>query len=179
MVNNNSILWMLILMGLAIAILMGCGAKGRPAEFNQTAGEMKEGPGVLTGEEGALVVYDSKRGGAFPQFKGNKTIDASGKDDKDEESQQASKKADQDASTASDSSAESPQIAAGQTSAGKQVTPEAAREFQEFQEWKKEQQEFREFQEWKKTSKGAAEYREFLEWKEWKTYQEWKKQQGQ
>jgi hypothetical protein len=164
MYNNQSTLWMLLGIGLAIAVLMGCGAKGQPAEFEQTAGEMKEGPGVLTGEEGALVVYDSNRGGAFPQFKGQQS-EAGPKE--------ASEKADTDASAAS------PQIAAGQTSTGTQVSPEAAREFQEFQEWKREQQAFREFQEWKKTAQGAAEYKEFLEWKEWKSYQEWKKQQGQ
>jgi hypothetical protein len=170
MYNNQSTLWMLLGIGLAIAVLMGCGAKGQPAEFNQTAGEMKEGPGVFTGEEGALVVYDSERGGAFPQFKGQQS---------EADSKEASEKADKAASTASETSAASPQIAAGQTSTGTQVSPEAAREFQEFQEWKKEQQAFREFQEWKKTAQGAAEYKEFLEWKEWKSYQEWKKQQGQ
>ncbi len=170
MQNARTILWALFGIGLAAAILMGCGAKGQPAEFEQTAGEMKKGPGVLTGEEGALVVYDSKRGGAFPQFKGDKSK---------EDSKAASEKSDKDASTASETAAESPQMAAGQTTTGAQVTPEAARDFQEFQEWKKEQQAFREFQEWKKTGQGAAEYKEFLEWKEWKSYQEWKKQQGQ
>ncbi|MGD2098175.1 MAG: hypothetical protein PVG35_11370 [Desulfobacterales bacterium] len=168
MFHNKSALWMCLWMGLAAALLMGCG--GKPAEFKQTAGEMKEGPGVLTGEEGALVVYDSKRGGAFPQFKGDKS---------EEGSKEASEKAGPNKSTASDKTAASTQIAAGQTSTETQVTPEAAREFQEFQEWKKEQQAFREFQEWKKTAQGAAEYKEFLEWKEWKSYQEWKKQQGQ
>ena len=170
MLNHKSTLWILLGIGLLVAALMGCGAKGQPAEFEQTAGEMKKGPGVLTGEEGALVVYDSKRGGSFPQFKGQKS-EASTKD--------ASEKADKDASTVLETSAKSPQIAAGQSSTGTQVTPEAAREFQEFQEWKKEQQAFREFQEWKKTAQGAAEYKEFLEWKEWKSYQEWKNQQGQ
>ena len=168
--KNQSTLWMLFLIALAAALLTGCGAKGQPAEFKQTAGEMKEGPGVFTGEEGALVVYDSKQGGAFPQFKGNKS---------EEGSKEASEKAGEAAPPASGTSAESSQIAAGQTSTGEQVTPEAAKDFQEFQEWKKEQRAFREFQEWKKTSQGAAEYKEFLEWKEWKSYQEWKKQQEQ
>ena len=166
--NNKSTLWMLLWMGLAVAILIGCG--GKPAEFKQTAGEMKEGPGVLTGEEGALVVYDSKGGGAFPQFRENKS---------EEGSKEASEKTDEAAPAVSNTPAEPTQVAAGQTSAETQVSPEAARDFQEFQEWKKEQKEFQEFQEWKKTAQGAAEYKEFLEWKEWKSYQEWKKQQGQ
>jgi hypothetical protein len=150
MYNNKSTLWTLLWVGFAVAILMGCGAKGQPAEFEQTPGEMKEGPGVFSGEEGAFVVYDSERGGAFPQFNNRKKSE--------EGSKEASEKAGKDESTTSDKSAESTQIAAGQTSAEMQVTPEAARDFQEFQEWKKEQQEFRQFQEWKKTSTGAAEY---------------------
>ena len=42
----TALLWI----GLAAALLTGCGAKGQPAEFEQTAGEMKEGPGVFTGQ---------------------------------------------------------------------------------------------------------------------------------
>ena len=170
MYNKKLTPWMLIWMGLILALLMGCGAKGHPAEFKQTAGEMKEGPGVFTGEEGALVVYDSEQGGAFPQLRANKS---------EEGSKEASEKAGEAAPAASDTTAGSAQIAAGQTSAETPVSAEAEREFQEFQEWKKEQKAFREFQEWKKTAKGAAEYKEFLEWKEWKSYQEWKKQQKQ
>jgi hypothetical protein len=84
--------------GLIMAILIGCGAKA--GEFKQTAGEMKEGPAVLTGEEGALVVYDSKQGEAFPQFKGNKS---------EEGSKEASEKAGEAAPAASDTPAESTQ----------------------------------------------------------------------
>jgi hypothetical protein len=142
---------------LVLAVLMGCG--GKPAEFKQTAGEMKEGPGVFTGEEGEFAVYDSKKGGPF--WKQSK-----------ENPEGASKETGKVAPATSDQTSEvsPPQVAADDRSKESDVTPEAAREFQEFQEWKKEQQEFREFQEWKKTSKGAAEYREFLEWKEWKSY---------
>ena len=168
--NLRTILNRLIWFGLAAAILMGCGAKGKPAEFKQTAGEMKEGPGLFTGEEGALVVYDSERGGAFPQFRGNKSEE--GSKDTTEETGKAESKT-------SDKPVESTQMAAGKTSIGSGISAEEAKAFQEFQEWKKEQAEFRKFQEWKNTSKGAAEYKEFLEWKEWKSYQEWKKQQGQ
>ena len=170
MYNKKSIPWTFLWIVLSAALFMDCGAKGQPTEFEQTAGEMKKGPGVFTGEEGALVVYDSEQGGAFPQFKGNKS---------EEGSKEASEKAGEAPPAASDTPAKSTQIAAGQTSTETQVSAEAAREFQEFQEWKKEQKEFREFQEWKKTSQGAAEYKEFLEWKEWKSYQEWKKQQNQ
>ncbi len=147
---------------LAAALIIGCGAKGRPAEFEQTAGEMKEGPGVFTGEEGEFTIYDSKKGGGFWKRQQEKSEEAS------EEAQAASSKP-----------SETTRVATDQTSKEPQVTPEAAKEFQEFQEWKKEQKSFQEFQEWKKSAKGKAEYQEFLEWKEWKAYQEWKKQQGQ
>ena len=168
--NNKSTLLTFLWIGLAAAILMGCGAKGQPAEFEQTAGEMKEGPGVFTGEEGALVIFDSERGGAFPQLRGKQSEESS-KDD--------SEKAGKDESATPGKPDASAQMAAGKTSKDVQVTPEAAREFQEFQEWKKEQKSFKEFQEWKKSEEGQAEYQEFLEWKEWKSYQEWKKQQEQ
>jgi hypothetical protein len=168
MQNNKSTLWTLLLIGLAIAFLTGCGTKGKPAEFEQTAGEMKEGPGVFTGEEGAFVIYDSERGGTFPQIRENKSK---------ESSEETSQKPGDAAPAASGTPAESTQAAADQTPKTDQVTPEAAKEFQEFQEWKKEKQSFKEFQEWKKSAEGKAEYQEFLEWKEWKNYQEWKKQQ--
>ena len=160
--------WKFLWIGLAVAILFGCGGKGKPFDYKQTAGEMKEGPGLFTGEEGEFAIYDSKKGGPF--WKQSK-----------EESGKASEAAGKETPATSDKTSEVSQtkVAAGETSKEAQVTPEAAREFQEFQEWKKEQKEFEEFQEWKKTSKGAAEYKEFLEWKEWKSYQEWKKQQGQ
>ena len=162
----QTILYRFLWIALAAVMLMGCG--GRPSEFKQTAGEMKEGPGVFTGKEGEFVIYDDKKGGAF--WKNSK-----------ENAEETAKETGKAAPATSDQSAEvaPAQVAADDRSKESDVTPEAAREFQEFQEWKKEQQEFREFQEWKKTSKGAAEYGEFLEWKEWKSYQEWKKRQGQ
>ena len=55
---------MTVLIFLAIIALLGCNAK--PYDYQPTAGEMKPGPGVLTGEDGELTIYDSKRGGAFP-----------------------------------------------------------------------------------------------------------------
>jgi hypothetical protein len=156
----------LLWIGLAAALLIGCGAKGQPAEFEQTAGEMKEGPGVFTGEEGEFTIYDSKKGGPFWK-------------QQQEKSEEASKEGEKEAQAASDKPSETTPVAADQTSTEVQVTSEEAKEFQEFQEWKKEQQSFKEFQEWKKSEKGKAEYQEFQEWKEWKAYQKWKKQQGQ
>jgi hypothetical protein len=103
---------------------------------------MKERPGVFTGEEGAFVVYESKRGGPFWKRSQEKSEEA----------------ADKREQAASGKTPEATQIAAGEASKETQVTPEAAKEFQEFQEWKQEQKEFREFQEWK-------EWKSYQEWK--------------
>jgi len=166
MYNKKSTLWTFFGIGLTAALLMGCGAKGQPAEFKQTAGEMKEGPGVFTGEEGEFTIFDSKKGGPF--WKQNQ-----------EKSEETSEETGKEAQAAAGKPSETTQMAADQTSKEAQVTPEEAKEFHEFQQWKKEQQSFKEFQEWKKSTEGKAEYQEFLEWKEWKSYQEWKKQQKQ
>ncbi|MBW2487403.1 MAG: hypothetical protein JRE72_08280, partial [Deltaproteobacteria bacterium] len=78
---------------------------------------------------------------AFPQLRENKS---------EEGAKEASEKSADATPAGADKPAASSQVAAGPTSTETKVTPEAAREFQEFQEWKKEQQAFREFQEWKK-----------------------------
>jgi hypothetical protein len=142
----------------------GC-AGGKSYDYQPTAGEMKQGPGALTGEEGELTVYDAKKGGLFPDLRtpeAEKTATAEAKSGK----------------------------AAAESAPG----DEDFQEFQEFQQWKEEKQEFREYQEWKKSAKDSADFKEFQEyqkwkqapkgsedfeefqqWKEWKSYQEWKK----
>jgi hypothetical protein len=57
--------WTALLSSLAIIALLGCNAK--PFDYQPTAGEMKEGPGVFTGKDGEFKVYDSKKGGLFPK----------------------------------------------------------------------------------------------------------------
>ena len=57
--------WMTLLISLALVAILGCNAK--PYDYQPTAGEMKQGPGLLTGEDGELTIYDSKKGGAFPK----------------------------------------------------------------------------------------------------------------
>ena len=150
--HKKSTLWTFFGIGLTVALLMGCGAKGQPAEFEQTAGEMKEGPGVFTGEEGEFTIFDSKKGGPFWKKQ-------------QEKSEEASEETGKEAQAAAGQPSETTQVAAEQTSKEAQVTPEEAKEFHEFQQWKKEQQSFKEFQEWKKSAEGKAEYQEFLEWK--------------
>ena len=54
---------------------------------------------------------------------------------------------------------------------------EASREFEEFEQWKKEKEQFRDYLEWKKSDKGSVDFKQFQEWKEFKAYQEWKQQQ--
>lgn len=137
--------------------LLGCGAKGESFEY-QDISEIPEGPGLLTGEEGAFSVYDSKKGGGF--WKQAQTESA-------------------EAKAGSETSGAKAPAVTGAAATKPAITPEEAREYQEFQEWKKEKQAFQEFQEWKKSSAGSAEYQEFREWQEFKTYQEWKKKKGQ
>ena len=165
--------WMTLLICLAIMALVGCNAK--PFDYQPTAGEMKEGPGVLTGEDGELTIYDSKKGGAFP-----KESDATAAETSGEKTAQATAASETTAAAA----------------AGSQGQPGDFQEFQEFQQWQQEKeqfhqyqqwkkstagsadyQEFQEYQQWKKSGKSSADYKEFKEWREFKAYQEWKKSQ--
>ncbi len=162
---------MLLSAGLLIFALAGCNAK--PYDYEPTAGEMKPGPGAFTGESGELTIYDSKKGGLLPK----------------ETAETSSEKT-------TDASVETATAAGSQSGTETTITPEEAREFQEFQQWKKEKEQFHEYQQWKKSDKGSAEFKEFQEyrqwkktakdsadlkefreWKEFKAYQKWKKSQ--
>lgn len=147
----------LLCVAIVAAGLMGCGAKGESFEYREIS-EIPEGPGLLTGDDGEFTVYDSKKGG--PAWKQAQT-----------ESPEAT-------AGSEPSGAKAPAVA-GAAEAKPVISPEEAKEYQEFQEWKKEQKAFQEFQEWKNSSAGSAEYQEFREWQEFKTYQEWKKKKGQ
>lgn len=158
----SGILWVVV---IALG-LTGCGSEGKPYDYKPTAGEMKEGPGVFTGESGEFTVYDSKKGGVFwkqSQEQQPGTAGASGTE----------------TPASSAESGTNPPVANVEAAEGSPITPEEAREYQEFQEWKNEKRAFQEFQEWKKSAAGSAEYKEFREWQEFKTYQEWKKKKGQ
>lgn len=148
----------LLCIAVIVAGLMGCGGKGESFEYKDIS-EIPEGPGLLSGEDGEFTVYDSKKGGAF--WKQAKT--------ESPEAAAASKPAD----------AKTPAVTGEAAETKPAITPEEAKEYQEFQEWKKEQKAFREFQQWKRSNTGSAEYQEFREWQEFKTYQEWKKKKGQ
>ena len=64
--NSETVIWIVSSDRLAfILLLTGCNAK--PYDYQPTAGEMKEGPGAFTGEDGELTIYDSKKGGVFPK----------------------------------------------------------------------------------------------------------------
>jgi hypothetical protein len=183
--------------GWLLFALAGCHAK--PYDYQPTAGEMKEGAGVFSGEDGELTIYDSKKGGAFPKDSDAKPSE-----------------------TAGEKIAQTSEAAAGSQAVAQQPanTPAGARdyqEFQEFQQWQKEKDQFHEYREWKKSAKGStdfkeyqeyqqwqksaegssdfkefqqyqqwkksgrssADYKEFLEWREFKAYQEWRKSQNE
>ena len=171
MMKFNVLILTVLATGLVLSALVGCHAK--PYDYEPTAGEMKAGPGVFTGESGELTIYDSKKGHLL------------GKESAETSSEKTA-----------DASAEATAAAGTQAGSGSAITSEEAREFQEFQQWKKEKEqfhiyqqwkktdkdsaefkEFQEFQEWKKNAKGSADLKEFREWKEFKAYQEWKKNQ--
>ena len=175
MLNFKTVDWMVLAAGLALFALAGCNAK--PYDYEPTADEMKPGPGVFTGESGELTIYDSKKGGLI------------GKDS-------AAKSAETSSEKTADASAEATAAAGTQAGTEPAITSEEAREFQEFQQWKKEKEqfhsyqqwkksdkgssdfkEFQEYQEWKKSGRNSTDYKEFREWKEFKAYQEWKKSQ--
>ena len=71
----------------------------------------------------------------------------------------------------------SPKEADGSQKGVSLAETEASREFEEFEQWKKEKEQFRDYLEWKKSDKGSADSKEFQEWKEFKAYQEWKQHQ--
>ena len=168
--------WILLLAGAALLTLLGC-AGAKPAEYQNTADEMKQGPGVLTGESGELTIYDSKGGGLLPAIrKGNQ----------------------KEATEISAQAPESETKPASEPATDSSTQAREFQEFQEFQQWKNEKQEFREYQKWKKSAGDSADFKEFQEyrkwknapegsdeskefqqWKEWKSYQEWKKRKGQ
>ena len=58
--------WKILVVGALLSALIGC-AGGKPYDYQPTAGEMKQGPGALTGESGELTIYDSKQGGLLPK----------------------------------------------------------------------------------------------------------------
>ena len=183
---------MALLISLAIMALLGCNAK--PYDYQPTAGEMKEGPGVLTGEDGQFTIYDSKKGGAFP-----KNSDAKAAETSDEKTAQTTAAREQrlqrrpvqrakpvnSRNFRSSSNGSRKKRSSTNTSSGRQSSEGSAdfKEFQEYQQWQKSAKgssdfkEFQEYQEWKKSGRSSAEYQEFLEWREFKAYQEWKKRQ--
>ena len=187
--------WLFLTAGLVILALAGCHAE--PYDYEPTAGEMKPGPGVFSGQDGELTIYDSKKGGVFPKDSDTKSSETAGE------------------ATAPTSEATAGSQTDIQQSAQTPANARDYQEFQEFQQWKKEKAQFHEYQEWKNSAKGSTEfkdfqeyqqwqksakgssdyqefqeyqqwkknarssvdYKEFLEWKEFKAYQEWKKSQ--
>jgi len=166
MMRFNTVSWVVIAVGLALFALAGCNAK--PFDYQPTAGEMKQGPGVFTGKDGELTVYDSKKGGALP-----KDGDAQAAETSVEKTGQTTEAAGAPAAT---------EPAKGPDKAGE------FQEFQEFQQWQKEKGQFHEYQQWKASSEGSADFKEFQEYQQWQKsakgstdfkefqeYQDWKK----
>ena len=173
--------WMIPAAGLLILALAGCHARPDEKQLDEWkniegTGEMKSGPGLFTGEDGELTLYDSKGGGLL-QKKG--------------EAEAAKPSAEKTATTS-----ESAGMAAG-AAAGSQASsqsdqspakPQDFQEFQEFQQWQKEKSQFHEYQQWKKSAPGSTDFKEFQDYQQWQksakgssdfkefqAYQEWEK----
>ena len=58
--------WKFPVLGVVLCAALGC-AGGKAYDYQTNAGEMKQGPGALTGESGELTIYDSKKGGLLPK----------------------------------------------------------------------------------------------------------------
>ena len=120
------------------------GCGGKSFEYH-SGNEIPEGPGVISGEDGEFTVYDSNA---------------------------ASKKKDPAAKAKAGPGDVEPSTVTG-TAAAPAVQTEEASEYQEFQQWKKDQAAYEEFQQWKQSEKGSQEYREFQEWQKWREYKKW------
>ena len=60
--------WMILAAGLLIFALAGCHARPDEKQLDEWKnlegpGEMKPGPGLFSGQDGELTLYDSKKGG--------------------------------------------------------------------------------------------------------------------
>lgn len=136
MYNCSKKKWRILIGGLLMWTLIGC-AGGKPFDYKPTAGEMKDGPGLFTGEEGALTIYDSKKGEGF---------------------EKGSTKHTDDVRAQSGKVTQIPPAEAEEFMEFQKWKNEN-KEFQKFKEWKnsaqgsKEYQEFLEWKEWKSFKK--------------------------
>jgi hypothetical protein len=174
--------------GCLLLTLASCNAK--PFDYQPTAGEMKEGPGVFTGKDGELTIYDSQKGGVLQKDSDAKTGESMG--EKTAETAGAAQQPAQMPDGTQDYrefqefqqwQKEKAQFHEYQQWKKSAQDSTDFKEFQEYQQWQKnaksssDYQEFQEYQQWQKGARNATDYREFLEWKEFKAYQEWKKSQ--
>ena len=125
--------WMFLAAGLLIIALAGCQVTPDEKQLDEWKnlegpGEMKPGPGLFSGQDGELTLYDSEKDGLL-QKKG--------------EAEAAKPAAEKTAQTNTAAGA------ATATAAGTSGSAQEFQEFQEYQQWKKEKQEFHTYQEWK------------------------------
>ena len=112
---------MFLAAGLVIVTLVGCHAK--PYDYEPTAGEMKPGAGVFSGEDGELTIYDSKKAGVFP------------KDSNAEASETSAEKSEETSEAAGAAAAAAAGSQAAFLSGLPQDKAQDFQEFQQFQQW--------------------------------------------
>ena len=119
----------LLAAGLFLSAMAGCQVTPDEKQLDEWKnlegpGEMKPGPGLFSGQDGELTLYDSKKGGLL-QKKGEAEA----------------------AKPATEKTAQTNAAAGAATAAGTSDEGQEFQEFQEYQQWKKEKQEFHEYQE--------------------------------
>ncbi|HKJ96081.1 MAG TPA: hypothetical protein VKA32_10695 [Gammaproteobacteria bacterium] len=130
-------------LSLALAtVLSGCGIMNQHYAGGESSNDIPEGPGMLSGQDGAFVIYsDEKDGQQTPSEAGERTND-----------------------TADDHSERSKDAASGDASPAPADTAEYRefRDYQAFLRWKrtaKGTEAYREFQDWRK-------WRNYKRWQE-------------
>ena len=125
---------------IVLGLIFGCTAK--PYDYQPTAGEMKQGPGIFSGKEGAFTLYDSKEDGLVKPKSEKTTLPAT---------------------TDAVASGSEPGVNPEKTEEFQdfQEWKKEKKEFEDFREWKKSAEgtsEYREFLEWK-------QWKSYQEWK--------------
>jgi len=130
----------LLLAFIVLGLIAGCNAK--PYDYQPTAGEMKQGPGLFSGKEGAFTLYDSKGDGLIKP-----------------KSEKTALPATTDAVASGSEPGVNPEEA--EEFQNFQEWKKEKKEFEDFRDWKKSAEgtsEYQEFLEWK-------QWKSYQEWK--------------
>jgi uncharacterized lipoprotein NlpE involved in copper resistance len=117
--------WMIPAGAAAILALMGCHAQPDEQylhnwQYFEGPGEIKPGPGLISGESGKFTIYSSEKSGLFP---------------KEGEAKAAQTSSQQTAQTTAAAGTAAAAAAGSQAASQSGQTPDKTQQFQEFQEF--------------------------------------------